>query len=132
MRGSGTAMFGSDQATSVLFVEDDPLVRLFVVEALEGEGYVAAPAATAEEARALIDRAHYDVLMTDIALPRGQDGFALAAWASRRQPGLRIIYTSGLPDPHDPRMQARGSFLPKPFGTGHLLRSIEAATARAG
>jgi CheY-like chemotaxis protein len=122
-------MLQSDQATSVLFVEDDPLVRLFVVEALEGEGYAAAPAANADEARALMDHTHYDVLMTDIILPRGQDGFALAAWAARRQPGLRIIYTSGLPDPQDGRMLARGSFLPKPFGTGRLLKSIEAATA---
>jgi DNA-binding response OmpR family regulator len=122
-------MQDSDQATSVLFVEDDPLVRLFVVEALADQGYAAEPAANADEARALIGRAHYDVLMTDIMLPRGQDGFALAAWAARRQPGLRIIYTSGLPDPQDGRMLARGSFLPKPFGTGRLLQSIEAATA---
>jgi CheY-like chemotaxis protein len=122
-------MLHSDHATSVLFVEDDPLVRLFVVEALEGEGYAAAPAANADEARALMGQTHYDVLMTDIILPRGQDGFALAAWAARRQPGLRIIYTSGLPDPQDGRMLARGSFLPKPFGTGRLLQSIEAATA---
>jgi len=121
-------MQGNDQATSVLFVEDDPLVRMFVVEALEGEGYVAAPAANADEARAMIDRAHYDVLMTDIMLPRGQDGFALAAWAARRQPDLRIIYTSGLPQ-QDDRMLTPGSFLPKPFGTGRLLQSIEAATA---
>jgi len=124
-------MLESDRTTSILFVEDDPLVRLFVVEALEGEGYAAAPAANAEEARALIDRSHYDVLLTDIMLPRGQDGFALAAWAARRRPGLRIIYTSGLPDPADSRLKAAGSFLPKPFGTGRLLRSIEAATARA-
>jgi DNA-binding response OmpR family regulator len=123
-------MLESDRTTSVLFVEDDPLVRLFVVEALAGEGYVAEPAANADEARALIDRTHYDVLMTDIMLPRGQDGFALAAWAARRQPGLRIIYTSGLPDPEDGRMLAGGSFLPKPFGAGRLLQSIEAATAR--
>jgi hypothetical protein len=27
-------------------------------------------------------------------------------------------------------MLAGGSFLPKPFGTGRLLKSIEAATAR--
>lgn len=125
-------MVESDRTTSVLFVEDDPLVRLFVVEALAGEGYAAEPAASADEARALIDRTHYDVLMTDISLSRGQDGFALAAWAARRQPGLRIIYTSGLPDPQDGRMLACGSFLPKPFGTGRLLQSIEAATARAG
>jgi DNA-binding response OmpR family regulator len=122
-------MHDGDQATSVLFVEDDPLVRFFVVAALADQGYAAEHAANAHEARALIGRAHYDVLMTDIMLPLGQDGFALAAWAARRQPDLRIIYTSGLSDLQDGRMLARGSFLPKPFGTGRLLRSIEAATA---
>jgi DNA-binding response OmpR family regulator len=119
------------QPTSVLFVEDDPLVRLFVIDALACEGYVAEPAANADEARAMIGRTRYDVLMTDIMLPRGQNGYALAAWAARRQPDLRIIYTSGLPEPSDPRVLAGGSFLEKPFGTGRLLRSIEAVTARA-
>jgi hypothetical protein len=68
--------------------------------------------------------------MTDIMLPRGQSGFALAAWAARRQPDLRIIYTSGFPEAADPRRVATGSYLEKPFGTRRLLRSIEAATAR--
>lgn len=120
-----------ERTTSVLFVEDDPLVRLFVIEALAGEGYAAEPAASADEARALIDQTHFDVLLTDILLARGQDGFALAAWAAWRQPGLKIIYTSGLTDPaaHDGEMLAYGSFLEKPFGTTRLLQSIEAATA---
>jgi DNA-binding NtrC family response regulator len=123
-------MSNSARPTSVLYVEDDPLVRLFVIDALAGGGYDAEPAADADEARALIDRTRFDVLMTDIRLSRGQDGFALAAWAARRRPGMRIIYTSGLaePDVAEPRMLAQGSFLAKPFGTGRLLQSIEAAT----
>ncbi|MBV8169076.1 MAG: response regulator [Alphaproteobacteria bacterium] len=117
---------GAEAATSVLFVEDDPLVRQFVIETLQGEGYRAEPAASADEARQMLDSRRYDVLMTDILLPRGQDGFALAAWAARRRPGLRIIYTSGLNE--DPeRMVTPGDFLAKPFGTGRLLRSLEAA-----
>jgi DNA-binding response OmpR family regulator len=119
------------QPTSVLVVEDDPLVRLFVTEALHDEGYAVEPAASAEEARALLDCRRYDVLLTDIAL-QGQDGFALAAWAARRRPGLRIVYSSGLPEPQHHRMQARGSFLEKPFGTSRLLRSVAAASARTG
>ncbi len=117
------------QPTSVLVVEDDPLVRLFVIEALHEEGYIAEPAANADEARALLERRGYNVLMTDIALPKGQDGFALAAWAARRRPELRIIYSTGMHEPQDHRMQARGSFLEKPFGTKRLLSSIEGAAA---
>ncbi|MBI3514454.1 MAG: response regulator [Proteobacteria bacterium] len=115
------------QPTSVLFVEDDPLVRLFVIAALADEGYAAEPAADADEARAMMDRTRYDVLMTDIMLPRGQSGFALAAWAARRQPNLRIIYTSGLPETAAHRMVAQGSYLEKPFGARRLISSIEAA-----
>jgi DNA-binding response OmpR family regulator len=120
----------AEPATSVLVVEDDPLVRLFVIETLLGEGYRAEPAASADEARRLLDRSRYDVLMTDILLPRGQDGFALAAWAAARRPGLRIIYTSGLSE-EPGRMVAPGGFLEKPFGIGGLLRSLEAATIGA-
>lgn len=112
--------------TSVLVVEDDPLVRLFVIEALRDEGYAVEPAANAAEARAHLERRRYDVLMTDIALSQGQDGFALAAWASRRRPGVRIVYSSGMGElPRDPR-PAHGRFLAKPFGVSGLLRSIEA------
>jgi len=117
--------------TSVLVVEDDPLVRLFVIEALRDEGYAVEPAANAAEARALLERRRYDVLMTDIALPQGQDGFALAAWASRRRPGLRIVYSSGMGEPPRDRAWAHGSFLAKPFGIGGLLRSIEAEAEHA-
>lgn len=115
-------------APSVLFVEDDPMVRLFVIETLLGEGYRAEPAASADEARRMLDGGRFDVLMTDILLPRGQDGFALAAWAARRCPGLRIIYTSGLNEDPGARMVAPGDFLEKPFGTSRLLRLLEAAT----
>jgi DNA-binding NtrC family response regulator len=117
--------------TSVLVVEDDPLVRLFVTEALRDEGYAVEPAATAAEARAHLERRSYDVLMTDIVLPQGQDGLALAAWASRRRPGVRIVYSSGMGELPHHRMPARGSFLAKPFGVSGLLRSIEAETEHA-
>jgi DNA-binding NtrC family response regulator len=121
----------AESATSVLFVEDDPLVRLFVIETLVGEGYRAVPAESADEARRLLERGGYDVLMTDIGLSRGQDGFALAAWAARRRPGLRIIYTSGVRDDPGGRMVAPGGFLEKPFGITGLLRSLAAATVGA-
>ena len=115
----------SHPSVSVLVVEDDPLVRLFVIEVLRDEGYAVEPAANAAEARALLDRRRYDVLMTDIALPQGQDGLALAGWASRRRPGLRIVYSSGIGELPRHRMPASGSFLAKPFGISGLLRSIE-------
>jgi DNA-binding NtrC family response regulator len=106
-------------------------VRLFVIEALRDEGYAVEPAANAAEARALLERRRYDVLMTDIALPQGQDGFALAAWASRRRPGQRIVYSSGMGEPPRDRRWAHGSFLAKPFGIDGLLRSIEAEAEHA-
>ena len=115
----------SHPSVSVLVVEDDPLVRLFVIEVLRDEGYAVEPAANAAEARALLERRRYDVLMTDIALPQGQDGLALAGWASRRRPGLRIVYSSGIGELPRHRMPAGGSFLAKPFGISGLLRSIE-------
>jgi DNA-binding response OmpR family regulator len=53
----------------ILVVEDDPLIREFVVEALRDEGYEVIHAANGEQALAWCKRRVADVLVTDIKLP---------------------------------------------------------------
>lgn len=54
---------------SILLVEDDPLIREFVVEALREGGYHVIHASTGEEALAWCNRRVADVLVTDVSLP---------------------------------------------------------------
>ena len=53
----------------ILLVEDDPLVREIVVEALQDEGFHVIEASDGEEALAWCKQRVADVLVTDIRLP---------------------------------------------------------------
>ena len=86
-----------DPATTgavVLLVEDDAAVRDVIARFLGAHGYDVVPAASAEEALALMDFRAIDIVVTDIVLP-GLDGFNMAAEIARRSPNMRMHFISG-------------------------------------
>ena len=65
--------------STVLLVEDEPLIRLFVAELLEDSGFKVVEAANSTEALVLLDSGiDIDVLLTDVDMPNGCNGFELA------------------------------------------------------
>jgi CheY-like chemotaxis protein len=80
----------------VLVVEDDPDVRDYTVEMVGDLGYSVLSAQDGASALRLLD-SHPDVslLFTDVGLPGGMNGRQLAEQALRRQPRLRVLYTTG-------------------------------------
>ena len=62
----------------ILVVEDDPLIREFMVEALREEGFDVIHATNGEEALAWCGRHVADVLITDIMLSGSVDGWQIA------------------------------------------------------
>ena len=81
---------------SILVVEDDEEVRRTSVEALREIGYQVLEAGDAmEEVRLIVDRGGIDLLFTDIGLPGGVNGRALADAARSAQPGVRVLFTTG-------------------------------------
>ena len=79
---------------TVLFVEDDDLIRMVTTDMLEGLGHAVFEAADAERALAILRETPVDVLMTDIGLP-GMSGDTLAVEARRLRPDLNVIFASG-------------------------------------
>jgi CheY-like chemotaxis protein len=61
---------GTGESPSILYVEDDHLLRESISEALEMEGFVVRGASSAEEALAALESRRYDILLTDYLLPR--------------------------------------------------------------
>ena len=60
-----------------------------------------------------------DVLFTDINLPGGVDGTALARRARELLPDLPVVYASGRVNMLDPQVRVPGSaFVPKPYVPG--------------
>jgi CheY-like chemotaxis protein len=117
---------------SLLLVEDDPLVRATLAEALTDAGFEVIEAEDAESALDLIAaRGDLVVLLTDINLP-GADGFTLASAARRLRPGLPVVYASGGTREADPARALKGAgFLAKPFSVSSAVQALEGAISRA-
>ncbi len=81
--------------TTVLAVEDDPLVRLTVGFYLESLGYRTLMAADGADARRIFQEhvAEIEIVLTDIMLPH-ELGRDLAAEIRRQNPNIRIAYMS--------------------------------------
>ncbi len=117
-----------DDTRLLLLVEDDPLVRSTLAEALTGAGFEVLEAETAEAALDMVaQRDDLSVLFTDINLP-GADGFALARAARRLRPKLPVVYASGrFREPDARRALPGAAFLAKPFSFACALRTLDRA-----
>jgi CheY-like chemotaxis protein len=81
---------------TILVVEDDELVRTYVVAQLTSLGYAALSAGSGAAALALVDAgAHFDLLFTDVIMPGGMNGRVLADEVAKRRPAVKVLYTSG-------------------------------------
>ena len=80
---------------AVVVVEDDPAVRMLVVNVLDELGYTAHQAADARAALPLLESdLRVDLLVTDVGLP-GMNGRQLAEIARQHRPGLRVLFMTG-------------------------------------
>jgi CheY-like chemotaxis protein len=80
----------------IIYVEDDPLVAFPIEIMLQEAGYDVKTFGTAEAALAeLQSGARLDLLLTDVRLPGGLDGWAIAERARKLLPELPVIYASG-------------------------------------
>jgi PAS domain S-box-containing protein len=80
----------------VLVVEDDPDVRDYTVEMVGDLGYSVLSAPDGASALRLLDsNREVSLLFTDVGLPGGMNGRQLAEQALRRQPRLKVLYTTG-------------------------------------
>jgi signal transduction histidine kinase/CheY-like chemotaxis protein len=118
---------------SILIVEDDALVREYVVTQINRFGYHTLAAGNAAEALAIIDgHERIDLLFTDVIIPGGLNGRQLATEALKRRPGLKVLYTSGYTENaivHHGRLDAGVLLLPKPYLSSDLARMIRTALA---
>ncbi|MGJ4941559.1 ATP-binding protein [Bradyrhizobium sp. HKCCYLS1011] len=117
----------------ILIVEDDVLVREYVIRQIERFGYRTLTAGNAAEALAIIDGGEpIDLLFTDVIMPGGMNGRQLATEAQKRRSGLKVLYTSGYTENaivHHGRLDAGVMLLPKPYLSSDLARAISAALA---
>ena len=86
----------NSETPAILIVEDETLVRLGAVRAIEDAGFEVIEAANADEAiRILENSSDIRVVFTDIQMPGSIDGLKFVHAVRNRWPPIRIIVTSG-------------------------------------
>lgn len=115
-------------AKTVLVVDDDPDVRLFLSASLETLGFAVAVAEDAEGGLAILDGADPDLLLVDFAMP-GMNGAQMAEMVRARRPNLPIIFASGYSDTAaiERALGESAVLLKKPFGVADLELVVRTA-----
>jgi two-component system cell cycle sensor histidine kinase/response regulator CckA len=105
-------------AGTVLVVDDEAIVLRVMRGILANQGYRVLAAGGANEALEIFRREpHIDLLLTDVVMP-GINGPELAEALLLFDPGLRVLFTAGMPDTPLIRkgVLERGfELIPKPF-----------------
>lgn len=113
---------------TVLVVDDEPSVRMLVVDVLEELGYLAVEAADgASGLKVLQGDARIDLLVSDVGLPGGMNGRQMADAARVGRPDLKVLFITGYaenavvgPGSLDPGMHV----MTKPFAIQNLATRI--------
>ena len=114
---------------TVLVVEDEPAVREIAVAILADLGYRVLQASDGDEGLAIFEAnaGDIDLLLTDVVLPGGLRGRALAERVLVLRPSVRVLFMSGYTEngvAHGSRLDDGGPLISKPFKRDQLARRI--------
>jgi CheY-like chemotaxis protein len=112
----------------ILVCEDEPLIRMNLVDLLEDMGHAVADAGNAGEALELAANSRFDILITDIGLP-DMSGLELARRLRGQWPELPVIIASGRGHGDAPPLEGPIGYLEKPFTMQMLRKALAAFTA---
>lgn len=109
----------------VLVVEDEPLVRMAIVDHLEDEGFAVLEAANADQAVEILStNVNVRILFTDVDMPGGMDGLKLAAAVRDRWPPIAIVVTSGHRKVDMGQLPDMALFFPKPYDPSNIVSAF--------
>lgn len=110
----------------ILVVEDEPLIRLSVIDALEDAGFDVVEASSADDAVQIIDGQDIHFLFTDIQMPGTLSGVDLAHAVAERFPEAGIIVASGRIRPEDVDLPSGAEFFSKPYSFDTIVCRLRA------
>lgn len=113
----------------VLIVDDEPTVRMLVVDALADLGYVCIEAPDGPAGlRILENDSGIDLLITDVGLPGGLNGRQVAEAARTMQPDLKILFITGYAENavlNHGHVERGMEVLTKPFAIDDLANRVD-------
>lgn len=118
----------------VLVVDDDPLIRWSLEQALSSEGYDVTALDSAEKALAEVESSDVDLAIVDVVLP-GMDGLELIGRMRSVCPGIKTIVMTG---ERSREIEARAlehgavAYVEKPFSVRELIGLVKTVLRSSG
>ena len=116
---------------TILILEDDESLLTLYGKVLHRAGYEVNSATTIDQAKALLAKKRYDLLVTDLSVAGGKKVFELVSSARADQPGIVVLIVTGF-SPEDICAEAkqRGlEVMEKPFTPLDLVVRISSLLA---
>jgi CheY-like chemotaxis protein len=113
------------QARTILVVDDEAPIRMFLLEYLSDYGLNVIEAADVAQAKTLLLDRPIDLVFSDINMPGGETGFSLAKWIGQNCPATKVLLTSGYPQLIADTRDLPEPLIVKPYHLATVLRRIE-------
>ncbi|MFC3607416.1 ATP-binding protein [Stutzerimonas tarimensis] len=114
---------------TVLVVDDEPMVRMLIVDVLSELGYHALEAGDGADGLAILESlTSIDLLISDVGLPGGMNGRQLADAARYIRPGLKVLFVTGYAEHAvlgDGDLEKGMHVMTKPFSMEILMATVK-------
>lgn len=118
-----------DQRITVLFVEDEALIRISAADFLHDAGLIVVEAGSAKEALAAVDDVRIDIAVTDVHLPE-MSGPQLVLKIREVLPDLPVVFATGDSDVPEAEGLSRMALITKPYDYEALAALIRGMVAQ--
>ena len=127
-RGSAAAE-APERRLRILAVDDEPGLRRLVEHILRQRGHTVTVASSAEQALEQLARSPFDVVVSDLGLGSGMNGWDLAQQVRDRWPATRFVLVTGWGaalELADARPRGVDAIVAKPYHPGELIAAVRA------
>src|SRR5437764_14452969 len=120
------------ETTTVLVVDDEPLVRDVVARYLEHDGHRVVSAGDGDDARRMIELESPSLVLLDVMLPGETDGLALCRWirATSDLPVILLTARGDEPDRIVGLALGADDYVTKPFSPRELATRVKTVLRR--
>ena len=114
---------------TVLVIDDEPTIRMLIVDALGELGYACLEAADGASGLRLLEQSRgIDLLITDVGLPGGLNGRQVADAARALRPDLKVLFITGYAENavlNHGHVERGMEVLTKPFAVEDLTQRVD-------
>ncbi len=113
---------------TILVVDDDPVIRRLLEMRLEKENYSVTVAEDGYQAEELLNKSHFDVVLTDLMMPGGIGGIEVLEIAKNINPNIEVVLItahSSVDTAVEAMKKGAIDYLEKPINFDELFLRIE-------